>query len=238
MVRVDETEAIITRALELGVNFIDTANTYAHGTNEEYIGEAPSPRRAARGRRPRLEGLLQRGTSVEGAIEREIEGTLTRLGVDYLNLYIIHRFDLYIIHRFDYSTPMAETMEALDRLVRDGRARALGASAMYGYQLHNLQRVADENGWTRLSSLQNHYNLLYREDERELIPVVRQYGMSLTPYSPLASGHLTRSTWDSDSVRSTTDGTMRQKYDRDREIDMPIVVLEAFEGRRAVRASR
>lgn len=157
---------------------------------------------------------------------------MTRLGVDYLNLYIIHRFDLYIIHRFDYSTPMAETMEALDRLVRDGRARALGASAMYGYQLHNLQRVADENGWTRLSSLQNHYNLLYREDERELIPVVRQYGMSLTPYSPLASGHLTRSTWDSDSVRSTTDGTMRQKYDRDREIDMPIVVLEAFEGRR------
>ena len=123
---------------------------------------------------------------------------MTRLGVDYLNLYIIHRFD--------YSTPMAETMEALDRLVRDGRARALGASAMYGYQLHNLQRVADENGWTRLSSLQNHYNLLYREDERELIPVVRQYGMSLTPYSPLASGHLTRSTWDSDSVRSTTDG--------------------------------
>ena len=118
---------------------------------------------------------------------------------------------------------MAETMEALDRLVRDGRARALGASAMYGYQLHNLQRVADENGWTRLSSLQNHYNLLYREDERELIPVARQYGMSLTPYSPLASGHLTRSTWDSDSVRSTTDGTMRQKYDRDREIDMPIV---------------
>lgn len=93
---------------------------------------------------------------------------MTRLGVDYL--------DLYIIHRFDYSTPMAETMEAL------------GASAMYGYQLHNLQRVADENGWTRLSSLQNHYNLLYREDERELIPVVRQYGMSLTPYSPLASG--------------------------------------------------
>ena len=91
---------------------------------------------------------------------------MTRLGVDYLNLYIIHRFD--------YSTPMAETMEALDRLVRDGRARALGASAMYGYQLHNLQRVADENGWTRLSSLQNHYNLLYREDERELIPVVRQ----------------------------------------------------------------
>ena len=144
---------------------------------------------------------------------------MTRLGVDYLNLYIIHRFDLYIIHRFDYSTPMAETMEALDRLVRDGRARALGASAMYGYQLHNLQRVADENGWTRLSSLQNHYNLLYREDERELIPVVRQYGMSLTPYSPLASGHLTRSTWDSDSVRSTTDGTMRQKYDRDREIE-------------------
>ena len=149
------------------------------------------------------------------AIEREITGTLQRLGTDYL--------DLYIIHRFDYSTPVEETMEALDRLVRDGRVRALGASAMYAYQLHNLQVAADAHGWTRFASMQNHYNLLYREDEREMIPVVEQYGMSLTPYSPLASGHLTRPSWDSPSVRSTTDGTMRAKYDRDREIDMPVI---------------
>ena len=94
---------------------------------------------------------------------------------------------------------------------------------MYAYQLHNMQVVADANGWTRFSSMQNHYNLLYREDEREMIPVCRQYGMSLTPYSPLASGHLTRPTWDSASVRSTTDATMRSKYDAEREADMPIV---------------
>lgn len=149
------------------------------------------------------------------AINREIEGTLTRLGSDYL--------DLYIIHRFDYDTPIEETMEALDGLVQAGKVRALGASAMYGYQLHDMQVVADQNGWTRFASMQNHYNLLYREDERELIPVTQEYGMSLTPYSPLASGHLTRPTWDSDSTRSTTDGTMRAKYDAGRELDMPVI---------------
>ena len=137
------------------------------------------------------------------------------LGTDYL--------DLYIIHRFDYDTPLEETMEALDSLVRDGRVRALGASAMYGYQLHTLQTVADAHGWTRFASMQNHYTLLYREDERELIPVSRQFGMSLTPYSPLASGHLTRPSWGSDSVRSTTDDVMRSKYDRAMEMNMPIV---------------
>ena len=156
------------------------------------------------------EGCLSRE-----AILREIEGTLSRLGTNYL--------DLYIIHRFDYDTPVEETMEALDELVKAGKVRALGASAMHAYQSHNMQVVAGQNGWTRFSSMQCHYNLLYREDEREMIPVCRQYGASITPYSPLASGHLTRPTWDSESTRSTTDGTMRNKYDHDREIDMPIV---------------
>lgn len=212
----DETQAVIARALELGVNFIDTANVYARGTSEEYIGE--SLRRLGV---PREDVVLaskvffNEGHLSREAIEREIAGTLERLGTDYL--------DLYIIHRFDYETPMEETMEALHGLVKDGRVRALGASAMYGYQLHNMQAIADEHGWTRFASMQNHYNLLYREDERELIPVAQQYGMSLTPYSPLASGHLTRPTWDSDSVRSTTDATMKQKYDRGRELDMPII---------------
>lgn len=212
----DETQAVIERALELGVNFIDTANTYARGTSEEFIGE--SLRRLSV---PREDVVLASkvyfndGHLSREALEREIVGTLERLGTDYL--------DLYIIHRFDYETPMEETMEALDGLVRSGKVRALGASAMYGYQLHNLQVLADQNGWTRFSSMQNHYNLLYREDERELIPVTEQFGMSLTPYSPLASGHLTRPTWDSDSKRSTTDDTMRQKYDRARELDMPVI---------------
>lgn len=212
----DGAQAVIERALEQGINFIDTANVYAHGTSEEFIGT--SLRKLGV---PREDVVLaskvffnEGGLSRE-AIEREITGTLERLGTDYL--------DLYIIHRFDYHTPMEETMEALHGLITSGRVRALGASAMFGYQLHNLQNIADRNGWTRFSSLQNHYNLLYREDERELIPVARQFGMSLTPYSPLASGHLTRATWDSDSTRSTTDGTMRNKYDRDRELSMPII---------------
>lgn len=221
----EETRAVIARALELGVNFIDTANVYAHGTSEEYIGRALKNLGVNRGDVVLASKVyFNEGHLSAEAIEREIAGTLERLGTDYL--------DLYIIHRFDYATPMEETMEALDRLVRDGRVRALGASAMYGYQLHNLQAIADEHGWTRFSSLQNHYNLLYREDERDLIPVARQFGMSLTPYSPLASGHLTRPTWDSDSVRSATDGTMRAKYDRDREIDMPIIERVAEVARR------
>ncbi|ARD42080.1 aldo/keto reductase [Actinomyces gaoshouyii] len=219
------TQAVIARALELGVNFIDTANVYAHGTSEEYIG------RALKNLGVKREDVVlaskvyfNEGHLSAEAIEREIAGTLERLGTDYL--------DLYIIHRFDYATPIEETMEALDRLVRAGKVRALGASAMYGYQLHNMQVVAEQNGWTRFASMQNHYNLLYREDERDLIPVAQQFGMSLTPYSPLASGHLTRPTWDSDSTRSTTDGTMRAKYDRDRQLDMPIIERVAEVARR------
>ena len=221
----EETRAVIARALELGVNFIDTANVYAHGTSEEYVGQALKNLAVAREDVVLASKVyFNEGHLSAEAIEREITGTLERLGADYL--------DLYIIHRFDYDTPIEETMEALDRLVRDGRVRALGASAMYGYQLHTMQNIADEHGWTRFASMQNHYNLLYREDERELIPVTQRFGMSLTPYSPLASGHLTRETWDSDSVRSTTDGTMRAKYDRARELDMPIIERVAEVARR------
>ncbi|AYD90403.1 aldo/keto reductase [Actinomyces lilanjuaniae] len=214
------TQEVIARALELGVNFIDTANVYARGTSETFIGQSLRNLGVAREDVVLASKVyFNEGHLSREAIEREITGTLERLGTDYL--------DLYIIHRFDYDTPVEEAMEALHRLVADGRVRALGASAMYGYQLHTMQVVADANGWTRFSSMQNHYNLLYREDERELIPVCRQYGMSLTPYSPLASGHLTRPTWDSDSVRSTTDAVMRSKYDRGREMDMPIVTRVA-----------
>ena len=214
------TQAVIARALGLGVNFIDTANVYAHGTSEEFIGAS------LRNLGVRREDVVlaskvyfNEGHLSRRAIEREITATLGRLGTDYL--------DLYIIHRFDYDTPVEETMEALDALVRGGRVRAIGASAMYAYQLHTMQVVADEHGWTRFASMQNHYNLLYREDEREMIPVCRQYGMSLTPYSPLASGHLARPDWDADSVRATTDATMRSKYDREREADLPIVARVA-----------
>lgn len=149
------------------------------------------------------------------AIHREIDGTLKRLGTDYL--------DLYIIHRFDYDTPIEETMEALHELVQAGKVRALGASAMYGYQFYNMQLAARDHGWTPFSAMENHYNLLYREDERELIPICQQMGVSLMPYSPLAAGHLTRPTWDTDTLRSKTDRVARGKYDRMEQEDIRIV---------------
>ncbi|WP_322151027.1 aldo/keto reductase [Paratractidigestivibacter sp.] len=212
----DGTREVIRRALDSGINFIDTANCYSFGTSEEYIGRALRELGIAREDVVLASKVyFNEGALSAAAIEREIEGTLKRLDTDYL--------DLYIIHRFDYDTPMEETTEALDRLVRAGKVRALGASAMYAYQLHNLQVIAEQNGWTKFTSMQCHYNLLYREDEREMIPVCRQYNMALTPYSPMASGHLCRPTWESSSVRGTTDTTMQNKYDRDRAIDLPVV---------------
>ena len=212
----DETREVIARALDAGINFIDTANCYAFGTSEQYIGEALRDLGVARDKVVLASKVHfnEGGLSAE-AIHREIDGTLERLGTDYL--------DLYIIHRFDYDTPMEETMEALDDLVRTGKVRAIGASEMYAYQLHDLQVIAEKNGWTTFTSMQCHYNLLYREDEREMIPVCREYDMALTPYSPLASGHLCRPTWESASKRGTTDSTMRNKYDHDRALDTPII---------------
>lgn len=212
----DETRAVIKRALDRDINFIDTANCYSFGTSEEYIGAALRDLGVARENVVLASKVhFNEGGLSAAAIKREIEGSLKRLGTDYL--------DLYIIHRFDYDTPMEETMEALNDLVREGKVRALGASAMYAYQLHNLQDIALANGWTQFTSMQCHYNLLYREDEREMIPVCRQFDMALTPYSPMASGHLCRPTWESASMRGTTDTTMANKYDHDRAIDMPIV---------------
>ena len=156
------------------------------------------------------EGRLSRA-----AILREIDGTLSRLGTDYL--------DLYIIHRFDYDTPVQETMEALDSLVRAGKVRALGASAMYAQQFAAMQQCARDNGLTPFSTMENHYNLLYREDERELIPLCRRQEVSLMPYSPLAAGHLARAEWRSDSLRSATDRVAAGKYDRMEQQDMKIV---------------
>ena len=214
------TRAVIARALDAGINFIDTANCYAAGTSEEFIGRALRELGARRDQVVLASKVyFNEGRLSRAAIEREIDGTLKRLGTDYL--------DLYIIHRFDYGTPIEETMEALDALVRAGKVRALGASEMYAYQLHNMQAVAQQNGWTSFTSMQCHYNLLYREDEREMIPVCRQFDMALTPYSPMASGHLCRATWDGDSARSATDATVRSKYDADRERDLPIIARVA-----------
>ncbi len=210
------TTSVLAHALDVGVNFIDTANCYSHGTSEQFIGRAirelgvPRDQVVIASKVYFNDGMLSRD-----AILREIDGSLQRLGTDYL--------DLYYIHRFDYTTPIEETMETLDGLVRAGKVRALGASAMYGYQFHNMQLAAEKNGWVPFSAMQNHYNLIYREDERELIPICRQFGVSLIPYSPLAGGHLSHRGWTTDSPRSKTDRNIRSKYDATQEDDMRIV---------------
>lgn len=210
----DKSEAIIRHALDLGINFFDTANCYSAGTSEEYLGRAIK-RNVARDKVVLASKVyFNEGALSARAIEREIEGTLRRLGTDYL--------DLYIIHRFDYDTPVEETMEALHKLVKAGKVRALGASAMYGYQFYNMQLAARDNGWTAFSSMQNHYNPLYREDERELIPVCRQMNVALTPYSPLAAGRCARPNWEADTMRSKTDVVAHGKYDSTEEQDKTI----------------
>ena len=210
-----ETEKVVKRALDLGINFFDTANGYSAGTSEEYLGHAIKNNVARDKVVIASKVYFNPGRLSAEAIHREIDGTLKRLGTDYL--------DLYIIHRFDYETPIEETMEALDSLVKAGKVRALGASAMYGYQFYNMQLAARDNGWTQFQAMENHYNLLYREDERELIPICKQMGVSLMPYSPLAAGHLTRPQWNTDTLRSRTDRVAMGKYDRTEEQDMQIV---------------
>ncbi|MCX8642403.1 MULTISPECIES: aldo/keto reductase [unclassified Gilliamella] len=210
-----ESESIIKHALDLGINFIDTANIYSAGTSEEYVGRAIKNNIARDKVILATKVYFNPGNLSKNAIETEINGSLKRLGTDYV--------DLYIIHRFDYNTPIEETMEALHNLVKAGKVRALGASAMYGYQFFNMQLAAEQNGWTKFVSMQNHYNLLYREDERELIPICKQFNVSLTPYSPLAAGRLARSQWHTDTLRSQTDKTAVDKYDSTEKTDMGIV---------------
>ena len=210
----NESEKIIRHALDLGINFFDTANGYSAGTSEEYLGRAIKNNVARDKVVLASKVYFNEGHLSKAAIEREIEGTLRRLGTDYL--------DLYIIHRFDYGTPIEETMEALHGLVKAGKVRSLGASAMYGYQFYNMQLCARDNGFTPFVSMQNHYNPLYREDERELIPVCRQMNVALTPYSPLAAGRCARPDWETDTLRSRTDKVAQGKYDSTEEQDKKI----------------
>ena len=211
----EQSGEVIRHALDLGINFFDTANGYSEGTSEEYLGRALKESVARNKVVIASKVYFNPGHLSREAIMREIDGSLKRLGTDYL--------DLYIIHRFDYETPIEETMEALHDLVKAGKVRALGASAMYGYQFYNMQLAARDNNWTPFSVMENHYNLLYREDERELIPICNQMDVSRMPYSPLAAGHLTRSQWESDSLRGKTDRVAMGKYDRMEQQDIKIV---------------
>lgn len=209
-----QSEQIVKHALNLGINFFDTANVYSAGTGEEYLGKALKNNVARDQIVIASKVYFNPGRLSKKAIKHEIDGTLKRLGTDYL--------DLYIIHRFDYETSIEETMEALNELIQEGKVRALGASAMYGYQFYNMQLTAHNHGWAPFSAMENHYNLLYREDEHELIPICKQMGISLMPYSPLASGRLARPNWSANTLRNKTDRVARGKYDHTTEADHKI----------------
>ena len=216
----EQSRPIIQKALELGLNFFDTSNVYSLGRSEEILGRAirDFARRdeavvATKVFWPMREGPNGGGLSRQ-AILREIDNSLKRLGLDYI--------DLYIIHRWDYDTPIEETMEALHEVVKAGKARYLGASAMWARQFQKAQHVADKHGWTRFVSMQNHYNLIYREEEREMLPLCRELGVASTPYSPLAAGRLSRA-WAESTQRYETDQVAQGKYDSNKNIDKPVV---------------
>jgi aryl-alcohol dehydrogenase (NADP+) len=207
---------IIRQAVEAGVNFFDTANVYSAGSSEEIVGRALAEHAsrdevvlATKVRSPMRKGPNGAGLSRK-AIMAEIDHSLRRLGVDYV--------DLYQIHRWDHATPIEETMEALHDVVKAGKARYIGASSMYAWQLAKAQHVAEANGWTRFVTMQDHYNLLYREEEREMLPLCADQGVGVIPWSPLARGRLTRE-WDVTTARTETDELGRRLYeDADREI--------------------
>ena len=212
--------AIIKRALDLGVNFFDSANVYAYGNSEEILGRALNDyaRRDEMVIATKVHGKMREGPNGSGlsrkAILSEIDHSLRRLNTDYV--------DLYIIHRWDYETPIEETMEALNDVVRAGKARYIGASAMFAWQFQKALHVAEQHGWTRFVSMQNHLNLIYREEEREMLPLCRMEKIGVTPYSPLASGRLARD-WSETTTRYETDPIARFKYDKTAEADKLVV---------------
>ena len=217
----ENSRPIIQKALELGINFFDTANVYSIGRSEEILGRAlrDFADRDEVVIATKLHGQMREGPNGAGlsrkAILSEIDHSLQRLGTEYV--------DLYQIHRWDYQTPIEETMEALHDVVKAGKARYIGASAMYAWQFQKALHAAEKLGWTRFVSMQDHLNLIYREEEREMLPLCREEKIGVIPYSPLASGRLTRD-WSSEStLRSETDQIAKTKYDATADTDRQVV---------------
>ena len=216
----ENSRPIIKRALELGINFFDTANVYSLGRSEEILGKALKDyaKRDEVVIATKVFSRMRDGPNGAGlsrkVIMNEIDNSLKRLGTDYV--------DLYIIHRWDYNTPIEETMDALNDVVKAGKARYIGASAMYAWQFQKALYTAEKHGWTKFVSMQNHYNLIYREDERELIPLCKDQKIGLTPYSPLAAGRLARD-WSETTYRLQTDEVAKSKYDSTKDADKAIV---------------
>lgn len=216
----DESREIIKKALDLGINYFDTANVYSLGKSEEILGKALKDfaKRDEVVVTTKVHGEMRKGPNGSGlsrkAIMTEIDNSLMRLGMNYV--------DVYMIHRWDYNTPIEETMEALNDVVRAGKARYIGASAMFAHQFQKALYTSDKNGWSRFKVMQNHYNLIYREEEREMIPLCKEERVTITPYSPLASGRLARS-WAETTKRLETDFIARSKYDSTMENDRLVV---------------
>ncbi len=228
----EESRPVIKKALDLGINFFDTANVYSLGKSEEILGRALKDyaNRDEVVIATKVHGKMHDGPNGSGlsrkAVMSEIDKSLKRLGTDYI--------DLYIIHRWDYNTPIEETMEALHDIVKAGKARYIGASAMYAWQFQKALYTAEKNGWTRFVSMQNHLNLIYREEEREMIPLCREEKIALTPYSPLASGRLTRDL-EEKTKRSETDQIAVSKYGSTEEADRIVIErLAAVAERRGI----
>ncbi|SOD74508.1 aryl-alcohol dehydrogenase (NADP+) [Jatrophihabitans sp. GAS493] len=199
----------IKQALDAGINFFDTANVYSAGTSEEIVGRAllDYADRDEIVLATKVHGRMRPGPNGAGlsrkAILAELDASLRRLGTDYI--------DLYQIHRFDYDVPLEETLEALHDVVKSGKVRYLGASSMHAWQFAKALYLADLNGWTRFSTMQNHYNLIYREEEREMLPLCYEEGIGVIPWSPLARGRLTRP-WDETTARGDTDEFGKSLY--------------------------
>jgi 1-deoxyxylulose-5-phosphate synthase len=230
-----DSRPVIQKALEMGINFFDTANIYSLGVSEEILGRALKDfaKRDEVVIATKVHGKMREGPNGGGlsrkAILSEIDHSLKRLETDYV--------DLYQIHRWDYETPIEETMEALHDVVKAGKARYIGASAMFAWQFQKALHVAEIHGWTRFVSMQNHLNLIYREEEREMMPLCREEKIGSIPYSPLAAGRLTRD-WNAESTaRSESDQIAKMKYDGSAETDAQVIqrVAEIAEKRGILR---
>jgi aryl-alcohol dehydrogenase-like predicted oxidoreductase len=230
-----DSRPILRKAYEAGINFYDTANVYSLGSSEEIVGKvlkelAP---RSDLVIATKVNGEMRKGPNGHGlsrkAIMQEIDDSLRRLDTDYV--------DLYQIHRWDYHTPIEETLEALNDVVRAGKARHIGASSMFAWQFGKALAISAREGWAKFVSMQNHLNLLYREEEREMLPLCASEGIGVIPWSPLARGRLTRP-WGTETNRSGSDNFGRTLYEAEEESDRQIVeaVATVAEARGVTRA--
>ncbi len=217
----EQSQPFLRQALDLGINFFDTANVYSAGTSEEVVGRflRANARRESVVIATKVQGLMRdepngRGLSRK-AIFYELDQSLRRLGTDYI--------DLYQTHRWDYETPIEETLEALHDVVKSGKVRYIGASSMYAWQFTKALYLADLHGWTRFVSMQNYYNLLYREEEREMMPLCQFEGVAVVPWSPLARGRLARPWQTEPTKRFETDQFAKTLYSKTEDADHKVV---------------